>query len=143
MSGAVLRRMGFGGGGGGMFDVFSDGKGTIDVAALATTGTGCGCGSTAALGRSVDARASRILDAGEPDSVGEGAVAPSESIVARVTLDLLVEAEDVPDARDSPIVGPLGTYEETVDCTWCEAFSIRVDNLFKGVEDRGSLGVGD
>jgi hypothetical protein len=113
ISGAVLRRVGFGGGGGGMFDLFSDGKSTTDVAALATVGTGCG--SIAAFDGSAEAGASRILDAGEPDSGGEGAVAPSDSIVARVTLDLLVEADDVLDAMDSPTVAPLGAYEETVD----------------------------
>jgi hypothetical protein len=113
MSGAVLRRTGLGGGGGGMSDVFSDGKGMIDVAALATVGTGGG--SIAGLGGSVEAGGSRILDAGDPDSGGEGAVAPSESIVARVTLDLLVEADDVPNTVDSSIVAPLGAYEETVE----------------------------
>lgn len=140
MSGAVLRRVGLGGGGGGSIaDAFSDGEVTIDVAALTTVGTrgggmsgvlsggrfaidvdvlaaaGTGGGYIAALGESAEARASRILDAGDPDIVGEGAVAPSESMVARVTLDLLVEADDVPDTVDSSIVVPLGTYEETVE----------------------------
>jgi hypothetical protein len=96
-----------------MSDVFSDGKATIDVAALATVGTGGGC--IAALGGSAEAGGSRILDAGDPDSGGEGAVAPSESIVAKVTLDLLVEADDVPNTVDSSIVAPLGAYEETVE----------------------------
>lgn len=138
ISGAVWRRMGLGGGGG-MYGVFSDGEVTIDVAALATVGTRgggmsgvlsggkfatdvgilataeIGGGSVAALGGGAEAGASRILDAGDPESVGEGAVAPSESMVARVTLDLLVEADDVPDTADSSIVAPLGTYEETVE----------------------------